>query len=1101
MSGPRRRDGTPPDEPRSIHSGAAEDPKAIATGMTLADISIRNHVFAWILMIGLMFFGFICFAGWGGVVRGLGISQNPDIDSPWINIQLTYEGASPQTMETDVVDFVEDAVTSIEGVKQISSTSRQGSANVSVEFELSRDIDAAVQDVQTKVAQAARRLPRELEPPIVTKQNPEDQPIMWLALGGSRSPTFLADYVKNVVRPSLQTLPGVGEVVVFGHRERSIRVWFDANRLESRGVTIQDVLDAIGREHLEVPAGRIETDTRELNVRAFGEAIDLDQFRKLVILSKDGAPVRLEDVSVVEDGLEDKRRVARSMGEPAVGFGIRKLRGANAVEVGDLVRGRLEELSRELPEGLSFGVNFDSTVFVKQAVDEILFTLVMAALLTGFVCWLFLGSWSSTINVLLAIPTSILGTFIVMYGFGFTLNTFTVLGLSLTVGIIVDDAIMVLENIYRHRENGEGKVKAASIGAREITFAAAAATGAIVAIFLPVAFMKGLIGKYFFQFGVTISVAVILSLLEALTLTPMRCSRFLEVGARQGRVGQAAERVFERLSRGYQRTLAPALDHRVAVLVGSTLFFVLSLGLFGVLKKEMVPTQDMSSLTVRLQAPVGTSIDAMDRNFAAAESFLLARPEVKRIFGSVGGFGGGDVNTAVIFITLKDPGDRPRDGKLGRRPTQADVTNTVRAGLNAIPGIKAAVQDPSQQAFGGNRGAMPVEMSIHGSDWDRLAEYSRQIMEKMRATGLMADIDSNYLLGMPEVQVHADRDRAADLGVSMAAIGQTISAAIGGTRAGKFEDGGHRYDIRVRLLSPQRQKSEDIRRLLVRTSSGALVRLGDLIRIDEHAALQSITRKDRQRAITVTANIAPGASQAEAIAASMAAAHEVLPEGYRAALAGSAQTFQESLSSLWFAFAMGLIVAYMVLATQFNAFSHPFTVLLALPFSVSGALIMLWVSGQTMNVYSMLGLILLMGIAKKNSILLVDFTNQIRDEGKETRPALMTACPLRLRPILMTSVSTIAGALPAALALGPGAEVQRPMALALVGGMIVSTLLTLYVVPCAYSALDDAIRWLERRRARSQGDYAGSSGPGTSPEASSSLSDRPSHARMPTKIQ
>ena len=1042
-----------------------EDPKVIASGMTLADISIRNHVFAWILMIALMLFGLICFFGWGSVMRGLGISQNPDVDSPWVNVQLNYEGASPQTMETDVVDFVEDAITSIEGVRQISSTSRHGSANVSVEFELSRDVDAAVQDVQTRVAQAARRLPREVEPPIVTKQNPEDSPIMWLALSGNQSPTFMADYVRNVVRPALQTLPGVGEVVIFGHRERSIRVWFDAPRLEARGVTVQDVVSAIRREHLEVPAGRLETSTREMNVRAYGEAIDLEQFRRLVVLYKDGAPVRLEDVAVVEDGLEDRRRIARAMGEPAVGFGIRKLRGANAVEVGRLVRARLDDLRRDLPTGMLIGVNFDSTVFVEAAVEEMLFTLAMAVVLTGLVCWLFLGSWSSTVNVLLAIPTSILGTFIVMYFFNFTLNTFTVLGLTLTVGIIVDDAIMVLENIYRHREHGEGKVRAASVGAREITFAAAAATAAIVAIFLPVAFMKGIIGKYFFQFGVTISVAVLLSLLEALTLAPMRCSRFLEVGGRQGRVAATAERVFTRLAASYHRTLGPALGHRALVLVGSLVFFAASMLLFPLLKKEMVPAQDTSSFNVRLQMPVGTSIDAMDKAFAATEAYLLSRPEIKRIFGSIGGFGGGDVNTAMIFVTLKQPAERPRDEKEGRRLNQQEMINVVRGALNSIPGLKASVQDSSQQAFGGSRGSMPVEMSIHGSDWDKLAQYRSQIIEKMRGTGLMADVDSNYLVGMPEVQIFTDRDRAADVGVTMADIGETIAAAIGGTRAGKFEDGGHRYDIRVRLLAPQRQRVDDIRRLLVRAKSGALVRLGDLVRIEEHAALQTITRKDRERAITIVANVAPGSSQAQAIEASVAIAREVLPDGYRAALAGTSQTFQESMDSLVFAFVMGLVVAYMVLATQFNAFSHPFTVLLALPFSISGALMVLWISGQSINVYSVLGLILLMGIAKKNSILLVDFTNQIREQGAGAHEALMKACPLRLRPILMTSVSTIAGALPAAVAIGPAAEVQRPMALALVGGIFVSTLLTLYVVPCAYSALDDGIRWWERRRA------------------------------------
>ncbi|HEU0092303.1 MAG TPA: efflux RND transporter permease subunit, partial [Vicinamibacteria bacterium] len=442
------------DESRRPGSGEEEDPKKIATGSTLADISIRNHVFAWMLMLGLIGFGLICFNGYGGVVKGLGVSQNPDVDFPVVSVSLSYEGASPEIMESDVVDPVEDAITSVEGVKEITSTSRQGSASITVEFELSRNIDLALQDVQTRVAQAARNLPRELDPPIINKTNPEDQPIMWLSLSGTRSPTFMADYVRNVIKPSLQTIEGVGEVFIGGYRQRSVRVWFDASRMEAQGLTVQDVNRAIENEHLEVPAGRIETPEREMNVRAEGEAINVAAFRQIVVAFRQGTPVRLQDVAVVEDGLEDRRRLARSDGEPSLGFGIRKLRGANAVEVGDRARARLEELRRDLPEGLTLGVRFDSTTFVKHAINEILFTLLLAAVLTGIVCWVFLGSWSSTVNVLLAIPTSILGTFIVMYFLGFTLNTFTVLGLTLTVGIVVDDAIMVLENIYRHREHG-----------------------------------------------------------------------------------------------------------------------------------------------------------------------------------------------------------------------------------------------------------------------------------------------------------------------------------------------------------------------------------------------------------------------------------------------------------------------------------------------------------------------------------------------------------------------------------------------------------------------------------------------------------------------
>jgi len=1044
-----------------------EDPQKIATGMTLADISIRNHVFAWMLMAGLIGFGLICFTGVGGIVRGLGISQNPDVDFPVINVSLTYEGASPEVMETDVVDFVEDAVTTVEGVKQISSTSRQGSASVSVEFELHRNIDAALQDVQTKVAQAARRLPREMDPPIITKNNPEDQPILWISLAGNRPPTFLADYIRNVLRPQFQTVPGVGEVTMGGYRERSVRVWYDAPRLEAAGLTVLDVNAAIEREHLEMPAGRIETPEREMNVRAEGEAIDIEAFRRIVVAYREGAPIRLQDVAVVEDGLEDRRRIARASGVPSIGMGIRKLRGSNAVQVGRDVKAKMMELRSQLPEGLSLSVNFDGTTFIEEAIGEILFTLVLAAVLTGIVCWLFLGSWSTTLNVLLAIPTSILGTFIVMYVFGFTLNTFTVLGLTLTVGIVVDDAIMVLENIYRHREMGKGRVHAASVGAREITFAAAATTMAIVAIFLPVAFMKGIIGKFFFQFGVTISVAVLISLLEALTLAPMRCSRFLDVEHRSGSLGARIDMGFARLARAYHRLLERALHHRAAVMVAAVAFFlVTTIGIWPLLRAEFVPTQDTSLFQLRFQTPVGASLDATDRVFGQIEAILAKRPEVVRYFGVVGGFGGGEVNTGFMFVTLKEPHERPPDPRTGRRLSQQELMGVVRGAANAIPGARATLQDPSQQGFSATRGGgFPVEVTVRGRDWGVLAEKTKELVDKMQASGLVTDVDSDYQVGMPEVQVMPDRNKAADLGISMARIGETVNSAIGGVRIGKFKDKGRRFDIRGRLLSTQRGRPEDIGRLLVRTEQGGLVHLGDVIRIEQEPTLQAITRRDRERAITVTANVTAGASQADAIARTLELARETLPDGYRALPGGSSQAFRESFQSLGFAFVMGLIVAYMVLAAQFNAFSHPFTVLLALPFSISGALIALLLFQQSLNVYSVLGLILLMGIAKKNSIMLVDFTNQVRARGVERHAALLEACPIRLRPVLMTSTATIAGALPPALAIGPGAELQRPMAIALVGGMLVSTALTLFVVPAAYSVLDDVIEWnAERRR-------------------------------------
>lgn len=1038
-----------------------EDPAAIATGMTLADISIRNHVFAWILMAALIGFGILCYTGFGDVFRGLGVSQNPDVDFPIVSVSISWEGASPEIMETDVVDVLEDACSTVEGVQQMSSTARQGRANLTLEFGIGQNIDAALQDVQTKVSEAARHLPREIDPPTISKTNPEDQPIIRLALFGDRPPTFLADYVRNVIRPQLQMIAGIGEIHVMGFRDRNVRVWYDASRLEAQGLTVLDVNRAIQREHQEVPAGRIEGKEREMNVRAQGEAIDLSSFSNLVVTYVNGAPVRLKDVAVVEDGLEDRRRLSRAMGEPSIGFGITKMRGANAVQVGRDVKAKIEALKSQLPEGLRLEVNWDTTVFIERSINEILLTLVLAALLTGLVCWLFLGSWSTTVNVLLAIPTSILGTFIVIYIFGFTLNTYTVLGLTLVVGIVVDDAIMVLENIYRHREMGEGKVRAASAGAREITFAAAATTLAIVSIFMPVAFMKGIIGKFFFQFGVTISVAVLLSLLEALTLAPMRCSRFLEVENR-GRLGQTMDRLFQKLSRLYLRALGPALRHRAWLLAGSLGFFLLSLGTIGFLRQEFIPSQDMSRFTIRFQTPVGTSLDATDRYFRQIESFLTSRPEVTLFAGNIGG---ADVNSGQAYVNMKAPRERPIDEKLGRRLTQLEFMDVVRRYAATIPGGRVVLQDISQTGFSASRGGgFPVEFNVRGRDWNVLALSARKIAEQMRQSGLVSDVDTDYQVGMPEAQVVPDRDRAADLGVSMASIGETVNAAIGGVRVAKFKDKGRRFDIRARLLQDQRQRPEDMGRLLVRTASGEVVRLGQLIRIQQEPTLQAITRRDRERAISIYANVATGASQAVAVERSLAIARSVLPDGYRAVPAGSTKAFRESFDSLWFAFALGILIAYMVLASQFNSFWHPIIVLLALPFSISGALFALWAGGQSLNVYSLLGLILLVGIAKKNSIMLVDFTNQVRRRGVPCQDALLEACPIRLRPILMTSIAMIVGALPPALAIGAGAELQRPMALALVGGMALSTLLTLFVVPAAYSAVNDALEWNRARR-------------------------------------
>lgn len=1033
--------------------------------MNLSDISIKNPVFAWMLMIGLMFFGLLSF-------RGMGVGHMPDVDFPVLSISVDWEGAAPEVMESDVVDVIEDVVMGVEGLKDVSSSTRQGRALINLEFELERDIDVALQEVQSKISEAQRQLPREIDPPVITKTNPEDQPIMWIGISTeNQSLRDLMELVDNQIKDQFKTISGVGEVFLGGFLERNLRVWLNVEKMNAYQLTVEDVINAIQQEHIEIPAGRLETKELETTVRAMGEAQSVEEFGKIMIHHRGGQPIykpiKLAEVAEIEDGLADLRRISRVMGKPAVGLGIRKQRGANTVAVAKEVRKKVELLGHQMPPGYAIGINFDSSKFIEDSVDELIFTLFLSAVLTSLVCWLFLGSWSSTFNILLSIPTSILGTFMVLKFAGFTLNTFTLLGLSLAIGIVVDDAIMILENIVRHREIGEGQIEAAHSGAREISFAALASTLAIIAVFLPVAFMTGIIGKFFFQFGITISVAVALSLLEALTLTPMRCSQFLAVEERKTKFGRQFEKKIVEVRNHYKVLLEICLVHKKKVLIGAGLFFLLSVAFLPFIRKEFVPAQDQSMFIARLQTPIGSSIHYTSERFKEAEAIILGRPEINRLFAAIGGFGGGEVNSGILFITMKQPAKRPVNPKLKHRLSQQEFMAELRKELGGLPDLKVILQDLSTRGFAAQRG-FPVEFTVRGPSWEKLVELTERIQEEMKKDKLFEDVDTDYLAGMPELRVYPNRNNAFERGVSIGTIARTINAMIGGERIAKYTKEGKRYDVRVQVPQKQREQIADIQSLYVWNNRGELVKLVEVIDIEKRSSLQAITRRGRERAIGIFANVAPRKSQSDAIERATQMSQSILPEGYRAVFSGTSETFKESFQSLFFALWLGILVAYMVLASQFNHLIHPFTVLLALPFSFSGAFIALFIGNRSLNIFSFIGLILLLGIVKKNSIMLVEFTNQLRERGMSAVDALKEACPIRLRPIVMTSLSTVAAALPPALSLGPGAETRVPMAIAVIGGVIVSTLLTLFVVPAAYLFLTPfenkgtAMNWLKK---------------------------------------
>jgi len=1014
--------------------------------LNLTEIAIRRPVFAWMIMAAFIIFGGVAFTQ-------LGISERPDIDFPVVSISMDWDGAAPEVVELDILDAVESALLGVEGIKSMTSEARRGSARVSLEFDLNKDIDVAVQEIQSIMGQVQRRLPTGVDAPVIRKSNPEDQPILWLSISSDEmSRRDLMTYVRDNIKDRFQTLDGVSEVILGGYIDPNLRVWLKEEELRRLDLTAVDVVNAIDREHSEIPSGIFEKPVTEFNVRTLGEAKTVEEFELLSINQRGGAvnyrPIALKQVAVIEDGLADISRINRVNGKSALGIGIRKQRGSNSVAVGDAVKERMREIQKIIPSDLSMGVNFDLTVFIKQSTDELKHTLIYSALLTAFVVWIFLGSWSATFNVILSIPTAIIGTFLALKFFGFTLNTFTMLGLTLAVGLIVDDNIMILENISRKFKINKDRVKASLEGTNEIAFAALTASIAIIAIFMPIGFMPGIVGKYFYQFALTITAAIAFSYIDAVTLTPMRTSLTMGEDKREGK--RKIDVLMHKLEGIYIRVLTWCLDNRGKTLTAALAVFLLVIPFFTQLNREFLPPQDQSRLFLILKTKPGSSLEFTDTKAREIEEVLMGRDEIARYMLAVGGFGGGQSNSANCYLTMKDFKDRPIDPELGRALSQQEFAVVLKKELSKVKGIFTIVSDPSLRGFSSGR-SYPVEFSLKGPDWDTLIDLSEKSKELMLETGLMTDSDTDFKGVIPEIQIIPDREKALARGVSINDIGRTIQSMIAGVVAGKFAKGGRRYDIRVKVRDQDFSDIKDLAQIMIRNNRGELISLGEVTKIVEDKGMLSINRTDRARSIQVYGNLAPGASQADVLKIVREKIEKILPENYIIESSGSAQAFDESSAGLLFVFGIGIMIAYMVLASQFNSFIHPLTVLLALPFSVTGAIIALWLGGASLNIYSMIGIILLMGIVKKNSIILVDFTNQLREQGLGLKEAILEACPIRLRPIIMTSVSTIVGTLPAALGTGAGYETRVPLALAVIGGVLLSTLLTLVVIPCFYS--------------------------------------------------
>jgi multidrug efflux pump len=1008
--------------------------------MKLSTVSIRRPVFATVLSFTILLFGIIAFTR-------LPVREYPDIDPPIISVVTTYRGASPRVVETEITNVLEEQFATLEGVKTLSSSSREQGSVITIEFELNRNVDEAANDVRDRVSRVRSNLPREIDDPVVSKVDANAQPIVWLALSSKQHNGLeLTDIADRILKERIQRLPGVGAVIFGGERRYAMRVWLDPLRLANRNLTTQDVEAAIRRENADIPAGRVEGTEREFSVQTHGELDTPEGFGAIIVADQDGNLVRLRDVANVTVGAADERTIARYNGESAVGLGIVKQSKASTVDVAAEVRGALKDLAGLLPAGMELDVAYDSSTFINDSIGEVRVSLIIALCLVVLVVLAFLKSLRATTVPTVAIPISIIGALAAAYFAGFTLNILTLLALVLAIGLVVDDAIVVLENIYRHMEMGKGRLQAALDGSQEIGFAIVATTVTLVAVFIPLAFLTGSVGRLFNEFGITLAVAVLISGFVALTLTPMLCSKILRPlhGTGTGWATRSFDAFFDALNQTYNRTLRVALRHRVLMVIAGVLVIVASGIVFRLLPSELVPIEDRGLGFGVVIAPEGATLDYTDRYMREVESKLLTIPERRALFTAIGlGFNGpGSVTNGFMFLRLAPPNERTR--------SQQQIVQQMFPQLLGVPGVLAFLINPP--SLGGAVSSSPVEYVLQGDDYQQLNQAVGTVMAEGTKLGYMLNLDSDLRLNKPQLDLTIDRERAAGLGVSIADIGATLETLLGGRAVTNFKRGTKQYDVIVQMKSSERSTPDAIREIYVR-GSGKLVQLANVLRVEESLAPKELNHYNRVRSATITANLAPGVSLGQALDDLDRIVAAKLPAGIKHEYAGQSLEFKSSSSSLYLMFLLAVIFIFLVLAAQFESFLHPLTILLAVPLAVFGALVTLWLFGQSLNIYSQIGLIMLIGLVTKNSILIVEFANQLRARGQSAVEAVIEAATIRLRPILMTSFATIFGVLPIAIGFGAGAESRRPLGLAVVGGMLFSTFLALVLVPVLYTFL------------------------------------------------
>lgn len=1003
--------------------------------MGFLEFFIRRPVFATVMSLIIILIGIVSYSR-------LTVREYPNIDEPIVSVRTNYLGASAEIIESQVTQVLESSIAGIEGIETMTSSSKPEESRITVRFRLGTDPDVAASDVRDRVSRVRGRLPSEIEEPIIAKVEADAQAIVYIAFTSDRhDPIEISDYADRFVRDRLQNIPGVAEVRIFGERRYAMRVWLDRARLAAFNLTVADVENALRQQNVEVPSGRIESYDREFTVLSRTGLVTPEQFERVILQDLEGYSVRLRDVAKVEIGPQDERRITRFNGESAVILGIVKQATANPLDVSRAMREVMPELTRDLPPGMNVTIAYDKSIFIDRSIDAVYTTIAEAVALVVIFIFLFLRTFRATIIPLVTIPVSLIGGFALMDIMGFSINTLTLLSMVLAIGLVVDDAIVVLENIHRHIENGIKPLQAAIRGIREISSAVLAMTLTLAAVYAPVAFAPGRTGKLFAEFALTLAGAVLVSGLVALTLSPMMCALLLRDHEKHGKVYNAFEKAFSSLNRGYRNMLVATLNLRPLIVLLVILVAGSSYFLFNSLKSELAPIEDRGVLFTAGSAPEGATIEFTSQYIDDFENLLEAIPEVQHAFVIVGSRA---VNELISFSQLIPWEDRER--------TQMEILGELQPELSKVTGVRAFGNNPG--SFGQSARNKPIEFVIQTSDsYEQLEEYVDLLLAEAEKFPGLINLDSDLRLNTPQIEVDLDRERVADTRAGVLTVGRTLETLLGGRQVTRFNQNGEQYDVIVQVAPDDRRTPNDLNDIYVRGLNGAMIQLSNLVTVRETVAPKELNRFNQFRAATITGNIAPGYSLGEGLDFLETAARTVLPTTVRYDFSGESREFKDAGSSLLFVFLLALAFIFLVLAAQFESFADPLIIMLTVPLSMTGALLALNLTGGTLNIYSQIGLVTLIGLISKHGILIVQFANSLQDRGYNLRDAVVEAAVLRLRPILMTTSAMVAGAIPLASAMGAGAQSRQEIGWVIVGGMTFGTLLTLFVVPAAYTFL------------------------------------------------